>query len=92
MRGRAGVALAIATLIAGCSPGPQSSAPGVVSTAPSTDTAPAEHGSFAHCLHEHGVPDSAGSAVLGPPPGVDQSAWDEAMRACSTLAPGPPAP
>ncbi|AQT81707.1 hypothetical protein B1R94_24335 [Mycolicibacterium litorale] len=86
------VAAATAAVVAGCAPSPAPSQPTVISPAPSTSTggsATPEHGSLAHCLHEHGVPDSAGTAVLGPPPGVDPGTWDEAMQACSTLAPGP---
>lgn len=54
----------------------------------STTQAPAGHGSFAHCLSEHGVPAPPGP-VAGPPPGVDAQQWQDAMTACSTLAPGP---
>jgi hypothetical protein len=76
------VGLAAAGLLAACSsstPPPQQ---------PSTSTTPEGHGSFAHCLSEHGVPAAPGPAV-GPPPGVDQSTWHSAMQACSSLAPGP---
>jgi len=57
-------------------------------------TAPAaSHGSLAECLKDHGVDESAGpAAVLGPPTGVDPAAWQAAMKACSTLAPGPAGP
>jgi len=76
------VGLAAAGLVAACSPGasdqPATSAP----------PAPTGHGGFAHCLSEHGVPGAPGPAV-GPPPGVDQSTWQSAMQACSSLAPGP---
>ncbi len=51
-------------------------------------TTTVEHGSFANCLSEHGVDESAASPV-GPPADVDQETWDKAMEACSTLAPGP---
>lgn len=62
-------------------PGPASSAP------------PAAHGSLAECLRDQGVPESAGpAAVLGPPSGVDETTWERAMQACSTLAPGPAGP
>ena len=54
----------------------------------STPVAPAGHGSFAHCLGEHGVPAVPGPAA-GPPPGVDAGTWHKAMQSCSTLAPGP---
>ncbi len=46
------------------------------------------HGSFAQCLHEHGVDESAVSPA-GPPAGVDPGTWQAAMQACNTLAPGP---
>lgn len=60
---------------------------------PEPAPAPAAHGSLAECLKANGVPDAGGAAaVLGPPAGVDQAAWDTAMKACSTLAPGPAGP
>jgi hypothetical protein len=78
------IAVAVATmgLVAACTSGskPEPDVP-----AP----APAQHGALAQCLHEHGVPDSSGAVALGPPPGMDQAAWDSAMQACSTLEPGP---
>ena len=85
-----GVAAA-AGLFAGCASSPTPSGPPTaISPAPTAVTvSPAQHGSFAQCLHNHGVNDSGGSAVLGPPAGVDQATWDQAMKACSTLAPGP---
>ena len=56
---------------------------------PSAPPAPStEHGGFAHCLNEHGVTESTVSPA-GPPAGVDQDTWDKAMKACSSLAPGP---
>ena len=84
-------AAAAAVLLAGCTSSPTPSGPPTtVSPAPTTaSVAPAEHGSLAHCLHEHGVPDFGGSVVLGPPAGVDQATWDQAMKACSALGPGP---
>ncbi|MBS1691953.1 MAG: hypothetical protein JST91_07015 [Actinobacteria bacterium] len=76
--------IAAAGLLAGCSstaPAPEPS--------PTSDTAPASgHGALAQCLSEHGVPAAPGPSA-GPPPGVDAATWDDAMRACSTLAPGP---
>ncbi len=78
---------ATAIVLAGCSS---------ASTPPETSPpapAPAGHGSLAECLQTHGVSDSGGGpAVLGPPAGVDQESWDKAMKACSTLAPGPATP
>ena len=70
-------------LIAGCSSKPaEPSAP--------ESPPPSSHGTLADCLHAHGVPESAGpAAVLGPPAGVDQATWDQAMTACSQMAPGP---
>ncbi|MBB3601820.1 hypothetical protein FHT40_001453 [Mycolicibacterium sp. BK556] len=94
-----GVATAATAILAGCTPTPTPSQPSVISPAPSstglatttstTSPASAEHGSLAQCLHQHGVPDSAGAAVLGPPAGVDPGVWDQARKACSTLEPGP---
>lgn len=91
------VAAATTAILAGCTPTPTPSQPTVISPAPSTTSAPpgsdtvapAEHGSLARCLREHGVPDPAGSAVLGPPAGVDPGVWNGAMKACSPLEPGP---
>lgn len=84
-------AAAAAALLAGCSSTPTpGSPPTAISPGPTTTSiAPAEHGSFASCLQQNGVSESGGSVVLGPPPGVDQATWDKAMKACSTLAPGP---
>ncbi|NTY59349.1 hypothetical protein [Mycolicibacterium sphagni] len=97
-----GVATATTAILAGCAPAPTPSQPTVISPAPSTtglattsstaspaSPAPGEHGSLAQCLHQHGVPDSAGPAVLGPPAGVDPGVWDQARKACSPLEPGP---
>ncbi|MBJ7401132.1 MAG: hypothetical protein JHC67_12830, partial [Mycolicibacterium sp.] len=42
----------------------------------------------AECLHSHGI-DAPATAILGPPTAVDQATWDQAMGACSQLAPGP---
>ena len=69
---------------------------GLAGCASESDTDPApsttsEHGSFAHCLTEHGVTESAVSPA-GPPAGVDQDTWDKAMQACGTLGPGPAGP
>lgn len=65
--------------------------------APATSTevepTPSSHGTLAECLKAHGIADAGGpAAVLGPPNGVDPAAWDSAMKACSTLAPGPAGP
>ena len=96
-----GVATAATAILAGCTPTPTPSQPTVISPAPGTtglatttpsSTAtpmPSEHGSLAQCLHQHGVPDSAGPAVLGPPAGVDPGVWDQARKACMPLEPGP---
>lgn len=84
------LALAVTALIAGCSStsskSPETKAPDTTPSAPSSTV---QHGALANCLHEHGVPDSTGSVVLGVPPGVDPGTWDTAMKACSTLEPGP---
>ncbi|BBY57818.1 hypothetical protein [Mycolicibacterium sarraceniae] len=96
-----GVATATTAILAACAPAPTPSQPTVISPAPSTtggtptttsattSVNPGEHGSLGQCLHEHGVPDSAGPAVLGPPAGVDPGVWDQARKACSPLEPGP---
>ncbi|MHC9294448.1 hypothetical protein ACRCUN_18435 [Mycobacterium sp. LTG2003] len=76
----AAATLAAATALAACSSSDPEPAP--------TSEAPAEHGSYAHCLSEHGVPAPPGPAASAPP-GVDPSIWQQAMQACSTLAPGP---
>ncbi|WP_029110400.1 hypothetical protein [Mycobacterium sp. URHD0025] len=71
--------LAAAALLGACSSeGPQ----------PAPTSAPAEHGTYAHCLSQHGVPVAPGP-VAGPPSGVDGQTWQKATEACSTLAPGP---
>jgi len=76
--------IAATLLIGGCSSQSDPSEPDV------KDLPPATHGSLADCLHDNGIPDSSEpSAMLGPPNGVDQAVWDQAMTACSTLAPGP---
>ena len=77
--------VAIGLLIAGCSSQPAPSEPDV------TDPSPAGHGSLSECLRSNGIAD-ASSAVLGPPADVDPEIWDQAMAACSTLAPGPAGP
>jgi hypothetical protein len=56
--------------------------------ATSTSVAPAGHGTLANCLSEQGVPSAPGPAA-GPPPGIDADTWQQAMQACSSLAPGP---
>ncbi|MFM8598073.1 MAG: hypothetical protein ACKOB8_03595 [Mycobacterium sp.] len=81
---RTAALVAAVTIIAGCA-----------STTPPPDTTvgPTGHGTLAACLRDHGVPESAGpAAVLGPPAGVDQRTWQQAMSACEEFAPGPPAP
>lgn len=77
--------VAIGLLIGGCSSQPAPSEPDV------TDPSPAGHGSLSECLRSNGIAD-ASSAVLGPPANVDPEIWDQAMAACSTLAPGPAGP
>ncbi|VEG38740.1 Uncharacterised protein [Mycolicibacterium flavescens] len=91
--------IAAAAALAGCAsepPGEQqpttSPAPAQTTTSEApvqttTSETPAGHGSLAQCLSDHGVPAAPGPA--GPPPGVDAEAWNEAMQACATFAPGP---
>lgn len=75
----------LAVTVAGCSTKKDAT--------PQPAESPTSHGSLADCLGTHGVKDAGGQAVMmGPPAGVDQATWDQAMKACSTLAPGPAAP
>ena len=84
-----GVLLA-AALLAGCS---ANTAPEPEQPAGPEPSPPSAHGGFADCLTKQGVRDAGGpAAVLGPPPGVDQATWERALRACSSLAPGPATP
>lgn len=77
------ISLAATVLLGGCSatsPGPE----------PEPSAERTEHGGLSDCLKSHGVTDSGGTAViLGPPAGVDRGTWDNAMKECSGLAPGP---
>ncbi len=92
--------LVAAATLAGCASEPPADTPNTTSgtsAQTATSEAPAQssttsetqsgHGSLAQCLTEHGVPAAPGPA--GPPPGVDPGAWNEAMQACATYAPGP---
>ena len=82
--------IAGALVLASCARDAEPAEPAVSSSPSSSSPA---HGSLADCLQDHGVPAAAaGPAVLGPPAGVPQETWDEAMKACSRLAPGPAAP
>lgn len=78
----------LAAVLAGCSSETPSEDPAPTSTDPST-TAPttSEHGSYAHCLSEHGI--TTPPAGPGTPPGVDEDTWRTAQEACASLAPGP---
>ncbi|AKS36273.1 hypothetical protein AFA91_11670 [Mycolicibacterium goodii] len=62
--------------------------PAPAETGGSATETPTGHGSYAHCLSEHGVSAPPGP-VVGTPPGVDPQKWQEAVNACATLAPGP---
>jgi hypothetical protein len=73
--------VATAAALTACSPSESGPQPVPSSTSP-------EHGSLAHCLSEHGIEATPGPAATAPP-GVDQDAWQRAMQACATLAPGP---
>lgn len=75
--------VAAAGILAGCSSNPPAD-----QKPTSTSDTPTGHGSLAHCLSEHGVPAAPGPAA-GPPPGVPEQTWKDAMAACSSLAPGP---
>lgn len=74
-------------LLTGCGSGDSEPAP----EAPPSAEQTTEHGSFAQCLTEHGIPETAVSP-LGPPDGVDPEAWDAAMEDCKTFTPGPAGP
>lgn len=76
--------LAAAGILAGCS----SSTPAEQPTTGESEVAPIGHGSLAQCLRDHGVPAAPGPGG-GPPPGTDPATWQQAMRSCSSLAPGP---
>ena len=76
--------VAAAGILAGCSSDP----PAEESPTSESSVAPTGHGSLAQCLRDHGVPAAPGPGI-GPPPGVDPGAWDEAMQSCASLAPGP---
>ena len=80
--------IAAMLLIAGCSPESAPPAPTGTTTPTGTTGAPAAHGSLAECLRDHGI-DEPANAVMGPPAGVDQVTWDQAMTLCSALGPGP---
>jgi len=82
--------IAATLLIAGCSPESAPPEPTGFTTPTGTGTtgAPAAHGSLAECLRDHGI-DEPANAVMGPPAGVDQVTWDQAMKLCSPLGPGP---
>ena len=80
---RLAAAIAAAGLLAACS----TDTPACASS-PRLRSPPTGHGALAQCLSEHGVPSAPGPAV-GPPPGVDPGTWQQAMQACSSLAPGP---
>ena len=77
--------IAAMLLIAGCSP---ESAPPEPTGSTAPTGASAAHGSLAECLRDHGI-DAPANAVMGPPAGVDQVTWDQAMKLCSPLGPGP---
>lgn len=84
-RGVIAMAIGAGLLLAGCSSKSEPSQP--------ESTAPAAHGSLSECLKANGVSDPGGQSVmLGPPTGVDQATWDKAMKACSSMAPGPAGP
>ncbi|MDT5101113.1 MAG: hypothetical protein QOC76_4850 [Mycobacterium sp.] len=84
-RVRLAAVLAAAVIIAGCS---SNETPSEESSTQSP--APSGHGSYASCLHDHGVSAPPGP-VAGPPPGTDEATWHMATQACASLAPGPDA-
>jgi hypothetical protein len=84
------VALAMVQACSGTSSTPAPSATTSSNPASSSTTAPTRHGAFGECLRQHGV--TAPPPGPAPPPGVDQTTWDNAMQACGSLAPAPPQP
>jgi len=81
----AAVLIAAAALLAACA---SSTAPQPAPTSSSaTSSANTQHGGYAVCLAEHGVPTPP--AGPGAPPGVDQQTWAKAQQACADKAPGP---
>ncbi|WP_319449602.1 MULTISPECIES: hypothetical protein [unclassified Mycobacterium] len=55
--------------------------------APTSTQPTSQHGAYAQCLAEHGVPTPpAGPAA---PPGVDEQTWAKAQQACADQTPGP---
>lgn len=83
----------IASVAAGSACAGTASAPETTTTPTTTSTtlAPASHGAFGECLRQHGVSEPV-AGPAGPPVGVDLGTWDNAMRACGSLAPAPPGP
>lgn len=82
---RLALAAAVALVVAACAK--QQAQPG--HAGPESTT----HGSLAACLDERGVRGADDQAiVLGPPADVGRDVWEAAMRACSTLGPGPTGP
>jgi hypothetical protein len=49
--------------------------------APASIQPTAQHGAYAQCLAEHGVPTPP--AGPGAPPGVDEQTWEKAQQACA---------
>lgn len=89
MAGRTFALLAAVTaMLAACSAQDTPAEPTPSSTSTTATTTAGGHGGYAQCLSEHGVPAAPGP-VAGPPPGVDEQTWQQAVQACSTLAPGP---
>jgi hypothetical protein len=80
----AAVLIAAAALLAACA---SSTAPQPAPSSPPAGAATTQHGDYAVCLAEHGVPTPP--AGPGAPPGVDQQTWAKAQQACVDKAPGP---
>jgi hypothetical protein len=72
----------VAALFTASCAAPDEPQPAPTTTQPATD-----HGSYAACLAENGVPKPP--AGPGAPPGVDPQTWGTAQEACADKAPGP---
>ena len=75
--------LAVLALVPACSH---------TASTPTSTTTPPTHGAFGECMRAHGVSEPPHSPIAGPPAGVEQGTWDNAVRACASLAPSPPGP
>jgi hypothetical protein len=91
-----GVAAVLLTVGCSSSSAPETTVVSVTTETTSvTSTPTAAPGSYAACLAEEGI-DATVDPTLGPPPGpappppgVDESAWQQAVLTCTDLVAGP---